>query len=167
MYAHTLHFILPFHLRIYVRIHTYTLTPYTHTCTYINLYAFLQPTSPTSTKPQRPCDTDMGWPWFVGFLKLLISFAKEPYKRDDIPQKRPTILRSLLIEATPYQTPRHCTHHTHTHTHPNMWVHAYIYIHIYTHVHTHAHTYTHTFLPPTSPTSPSRRGPATLASYSL
>jgi len=30
------------------------------------------------------------------------SFAKEPYKRDDILQKRPLILRSLLIEATPY-----------------------------------------------------------------
>jgi len=30
-----------------------------------------------------------------------VSFAKEPYKRDDILQKRPIILRSLLIEATP------------------------------------------------------------------
>ena len=30
---------------------------------------------------------------------------KEPYKRDDILQKRPTILRSLLIVATPYQIP--------------------------------------------------------------
>ena len=32
----------------------------------------------------------------------MISFAKEPYKRDDILQKRPVILRSLLIVATPY-----------------------------------------------------------------
>ena len=37
-----------------------------------------------------------------GSLKLLVSFAKGPYKRDDILQKRPIILRSLLIVATPY-----------------------------------------------------------------
>jgi len=30
--------------------------------------------------------------------------AKEPYKRDDILQKRPIILRSLLIVATPNLT---------------------------------------------------------------
>ena len=33
--------------------------------------------------------------------KLLVSFAKEPYKTDYILQKRPIILRSLLIVATP------------------------------------------------------------------
>ena len=38
----------------------------------------------------------------VGSLKLQVSFAKEPYKRDYILQKRPIILRSLLIAATPY-----------------------------------------------------------------
>ena len=32
----------------------------------------------------------------------LVSFAKEPYKRYHILQKRPIILRSLLIVATPY-----------------------------------------------------------------
>ena len=45
----------------------------------------------------------MGWLRLVGSLKLYVSFAKEPYKRDYILQKRPTILRSLLIVATPYQ----------------------------------------------------------------
>ena len=30
-------------------------------------------------------------------LKLHVSFGKEPYKRDHILQKRPIILRSLLI----------------------------------------------------------------------
>jgi len=40
--------------------------------------------------------------WWVGSLKLQVSFAKEPYKRDDIMQNRPVILRSLLIVATPY-----------------------------------------------------------------
>jgi len=45
----------------------------------------------------------MGWLPLVGSLKSLVSFAKEPYKRDDIMQKRPVFLRSLLIVATPYQ----------------------------------------------------------------
>jgi len=43
----------------------------------------------------------MGWLRLVGSLKLLVSFAKEPYKRDNILQKRPMILRSILIAATP------------------------------------------------------------------
>ena len=34
-------------------------------------------------------------------LLKIVSFAKEPYKRDDILQKRLIILRSLLIVATP------------------------------------------------------------------
>jgi len=37
-------------------------------------------------------------------LKMIGSFAKEPYKRDDILQKRPIILRSLPIVATPYDS---------------------------------------------------------------
>ena len=45
---------------------------------------------------------DIRWLRLVGLWKLQVSFAKEPCKRDDILQKRPIILRSLLIEATPY-----------------------------------------------------------------
>ena len=44
----------------------------------------------------------MGWLRLVGSFKLQVSFAKEPYKRDYILQKRPIILRRLLIVATPY-----------------------------------------------------------------
>jgi len=44
----------------------------------------------------------MGWLRLVGSLKLQVSFAKEPYQRDYTLQKRPIILRSLLIVATPY-----------------------------------------------------------------
>jgi len=44
----------------------------------------------------------MGWLRLVGSLQLLVSFAKEPYKRDDMLQKWPVILRSLLIVANPY-----------------------------------------------------------------
>ena len=43
----------------------------------------------------------MGWLRLVGSLKLYVSFAKEPHKSDDILQKRPIIVRSLLIVATP------------------------------------------------------------------
>jgi len=39
----------------------------------------------------------------VGSLKLQVSFAKEPYKKDDILEKRPMVLRSLLIVASPPQ----------------------------------------------------------------
>jgi len=49
----------------------------------------------------------MGWLRLVGSLKLWVSFAKEPYKRDIILQKRPIILRSLLIVATPYSMSSH------------------------------------------------------------
>jgi len=45
---------------------------------------------------------DMRWLRLVGSLKLQVSFAKEPNERDYILQKRPIILRSLLLEATPY-----------------------------------------------------------------
>ena len=44
--------------------------------------------------------TDMGWLRLAGSLKLYVSFAKEPYKRDYILQKRPILLRSLLFVAT-------------------------------------------------------------------
>ena len=43
----------------------------------------------------------MVWLRLVGSLKSQVSFAKEPYERDDILQKRPIILRSLLLVATP------------------------------------------------------------------
>jgi len=46
--------------------------------------------------------THMGWLRLVSSFKLQVSFAKEPYKRDDILQKWPMILRSLLIVAPPY-----------------------------------------------------------------
>ena len=46
--------------------------------------------------------TCMGWLWLVGSIKLQVSFAKEPYKGDNILQKRPIILSILLTEATQY-----------------------------------------------------------------
>jgi len=45
----------------------------------------------------------MGWLWLVGSIKLQVFFAKEPYKTDDILQKKPIILSILLTVATPQQ----------------------------------------------------------------
>ena len=45
----------------------------------------------------------MGWLSLVGSLKLQVSLAKKPYKTDDILQKRPIFLRSLLSVASPYR----------------------------------------------------------------
>jgi len=50
--------------------------------------------------------TAMGGLRLVGSSRLYVSFAKEPYKRDYILQKRHIILRSVLIVATPYQLPK-------------------------------------------------------------
>jgi len=48
----------------------------------------------------RPQTADMGWLRLVGSLKLQVSFAKEPNKRDDILQKRPIILRRLVVATS-------------------------------------------------------------------
>jgi len=49
----------------------------------------------------------MGWLQLLGSIKLCVSFAKEPYKRDDILQKRPIISSILLTVATPYMDELH------------------------------------------------------------
>ena len=49
----------------------------------------------------------MGCLWWVGSIKLYVSFAKEPYKRDHILQKSP-------ISAVAGR--QHLDLHTHTHT---------------------------------------------------
>jgi len=53
------------------------------------------------------CHLNMGWLRLVGSLKLQVSFAEyHPFYRALL-QKRPIILRSLLIVATPYHTIYH------------------------------------------------------------
>jgi len=44
-----------------------------------------------SRKDLRDNKSHMGWLWLAGSIKLYVSFEKEPYKRDDILQKRPII----------------------------------------------------------------------------
>jgi len=46
-------------------------------------------------------NTLMGWLRLVGPSKDKVFLSKEPYKRDNILQKRPIILRSVLIVGTP------------------------------------------------------------------
>ena len=46
--------------------------------------------------------TDMGWLRLVGSLKLQVFFAEYSLFYRALLQKRPIILRSLLIGATPY-----------------------------------------------------------------
>jgi len=92
---------------------------YVHTCVYmymsvcvcIQIYAYyvtrkhIQTHTCTCTHTHTQTNTilsHMGWLRLAGSFKLLVSFAKESYKRDDILQQRPTILRSLLIIATSY-----------------------------------------------------------------
>ena len=114
------------HTRTHTHTHTHThayMYIYTHThCLSLSLPLFVG-RSLTSTHTHAPAHTRahaythslflrlwciyihgiyMGWLRLVGSLKLWVSFAKETYKRDDILQKRPVILRSLLIVATPY-----------------------------------------------------------------
>jgi len=51
--------------------------------------------------PHASSSYPMGWLRSVGLIKLYVSFANEPYKRDDILQKRPIIPWMLLTVATP------------------------------------------------------------------
>jgi len=74
---------------LYIYLHSYT---YIHVwmCTCISYFYFTRHL------------VHMGWLRLVGSLKLQVSFAKDPSKRDDVLQKRPIISRSLLIVATSY-----------------------------------------------------------------
>ena len=68
------------------------------------LHTFLIPHSSFLIHTQLP--VGLVWPMaclhLVASIKLYVSFAKEPYKRDDILQKRPIILSILLTVGTPY-----------------------------------------------------------------
>ena len=66
-------------------------------------------------------DLIMGWLRLIGCFKLWVSFVKEPYKSDDILQKRPIIWRSMLIVATPYCTQADWLFPRGTITHSSVW----------------------------------------------
>ena len=50
----------------------------------------------------------MGWLRFVGSSKLQISFAMQPYKIDDILQKRPIIFKEPTNRSRPIASETHC-----------------------------------------------------------
>ena len=95
----------------------------------------------------------IGWLRLVGSLKLWVSFAENCLFYRALLQKRPLILRSLLVIATLYN--RHTQHiyththaHTHTqiaraHTHTHSLSLSHTQTHTYAHTHTHTHTHTH------------------------
>ena len=58
--------------------------------------------------------------------KLYVSLANEPYQRDNILPKRPIILRSLLIEATPYLCTSACMKIC-----KGIRIYVYMYVHVY------------------------------------
>jgi len=64
----------------------------------------------------------MGWLRLVGSLKLYVSFAEYRLFYRALSQKRPIILRSLLIEATPYHSIPTMSWHIHAYTMANSWV---------------------------------------------
>ena len=70
-------------------------------------------------RPDCLKERDMGWLRLVGSLKVQVSFAEFRLLYRALLQKRPIVLRSLLLVATPYISvtdgdPKH-TRHTYTH----------------------------------------------------
>ena len=90
----------------------------------------------------------MGWLRLVGSLKVYVSVAEYRLFYRALSQKRPIILRSLLIVATPYtdiegvETRAH--EHVHKRTHSLAHTHTHTYTHHLSHTHAHAHAHTNT-----------------------
>jgi len=107
-------------------MYTYTcIYTYIYTCIHICIYTCMY--TYEYVQIHVPMATSMGWLRLVGSLKLQVSFAKEPYKRDYVLQKRPIILRRLLIVATPYLYLCKCI--------MNIYTHRYIYTNIFVCIH--------------------------------
>jgi len=77
----------------------------------------------------------MGWLQLVGSLQLYFSYAKEPYKRDDILQKTYD-----FKEPTDRSHPISKRQHTLTHTHTQTCTHNQTHTHTHTQTHTRRHT---------------------------
>jgi len=96
-------------------------------------------------------ELNMGWLWLVGSIQLYVPFAKEPYKRDYILQKRPIISSILLTVATPYhmRMPHmnacmlhmNALHHTGVHVTRHTCVVTYVLAHKYDTSHIWLHSY--------------------------
>ena len=87
-------------LNVHVCVHLYIIKytyKYTHKYTY--LFKFMCVSNSSAHTHKSP---PMGWLRLVGSLKLQVSFAEYRLFYRAPLQKRPIILRSLLIVATPY-----------------------------------------------------------------
>ena len=99
---------------IHMYINTSTLYTCKYNCVYIMyiyIYMYIFVYDQHATPPHMPPgrllsrqSTHMGWLRLVGSLKLQVSFAEYRLFYRALSQKRPIILRSLLIVATPYLT---------------------------------------------------------------
>jgi len=91
------------HIYIYIPVYIYAymhIYIYRYICTFIqHTYTYIY----TNMCRSGHCNqqTSMGWLRFVGSLKLYVSFAEYSLFYIFLLQKRPIILRSLLIVATP------------------------------------------------------------------
>jgi len=82
---------------IYVYIQTYmsifiSIYTYIHVSRCIFTYIHISYPLISTRQQDSQAACTMGWLRLVGSLKLYVSFAKEPYKRDYVLQKRPIIL---------------------------------------------------------------------------
>jgi len=83
------------HMRNILRVLMYVrVRDISHMCAHI-----LSPAPPSPPPPLTP----IGWLRLVGLSKLQVSFAEYSLFYRALLQKRPIILRSLLIVATPYR----------------------------------------------------------------
>jgi len=71
-------------------------------CLYLCLYVYVCIRCDYLLHDQEAAAVNMGWLRLVGSLKLQVSFAEYRFFNRALLQKRPIILRSLLIVATPY-----------------------------------------------------------------
>ena len=129
----------------YVRIHLHT---HPHARVHSNLFSYVQHLSACVWACMRKCAntciyiytyssvylricTHMGWLRLASSLELKIICAEYRLFYRALLQKRPVILRSLLVEATPYFKTKYeiqtCLY-TYIHTHTWMFMQMYMYI---------------------------------------
>jgi len=132
----------PGFFHVYVYIHVYNI------CVIIYTYVHTPPFSWRNLSMLRlPSYTfirgEYWWLRLVGSLKLQVSFAKEPYKRDYILRTRPVTLRSLLICLRTPPSPG--LFHPYVYIY-NICIYIYLYIYIYVHIYTYIRIYMHIFM---------------------
>jgi len=90
------------HIYVYICKYVLMLYIFTYIYTYIYMYKCHAKLEEHILKFQLAPRLTMGWIRLVGSLKLYVSFAEYSLFCKALLQKRPIILRSLLIIATPY-----------------------------------------------------------------